>query len=100
MSKPYSELLPDIIHWGTPIKGLYRFIFATNCCYEIHILHHDSGQKIEEARAALYIAGELFESTKEDGAAKNYYEREMLVNGTVKECLEEAVKDYRENVQE
>lgn len=91
-------LLPNIDNWDNPTKGLYRYIFSVSNCYEIVLTHYDTYRPIEEARAELYLAGEWFKSNEQNGVKimKSYFEREKLTSGTVKECLQEAAKDYTE----
>lgn len=92
------ELLPNINNWINKTKGLYRFVVSSGCCYEILLTHYDAYQPIEVARAELYLAGEWFKSNEQNGVkiTKSYFEREKLTSGTVKECLQEATKDYTE----
>ena len=83
----------DLKFWTIVSKGIYRFVVAANCCYEIHIIHHSLEQSIIDADANLYISGDWYDVTK----GINYFSRELIHTGCVKECLENAKKDYIKN---
>lgn len=80
-------------NWKEVTKGLYRYVIAANCCYEIHILHWDFGTDILTAKASLYIVGDW---RQDDG--NSYFERECLLSERpVFMCIEKAVQDDKEN---
>lgn len=85
-------MLNNLNSWSNPIKGMYRNVISTSVCYEIMILKHDGDADILNARASLYISGDW------QGSEGWYYERELLFTGPVKECLDDALKDYNEHV--
>lgn len=89
----------DLENWNEITKGLYRYVISANATYEIHIKFRSVWEDINEAQASLYLAGEWIGQTNGD-----YFERELLLDGvsserTVKECLEAAYNDYKENVE-
>lgn len=86
-----SNMLTNFHTWSNLIKGVYRHTVATSVCYEIMILHHEHDTDILTAKASLYISGEWNEGNGW------YYERKLLHTGTVKECLDAALKDYNDN---
>ena len=73
-------------------KGLYRYVIADNCCYEIQIMYHAKNTDILTADASLYIVGDW---TSVDNDSK-FFERELLLNGPLIACLEKAVEDEEE----
>ena len=76
-------------NWNEITKGLYRYVVAACCCYEIHIMYHAHDTDVLTAKAQLYIAGD-WRSVKGGGY---FFERELLLTGPLSECLEKAVKD-------
>lgn len=85
-------MLNDFNSWKESTKGVYRNVIAASACYEIMILRHNFGNNLLKDRANLYISGEW---NSKDG---DYYERALLYTGTVKECLDAALKDYNDHV--
>ena len=79
-------------NWSEVTKGLYRYVVAANCCYEIHVIYHAKDTDILTANASLYIVGD---QTKVDDNSK-VFERELLLNGPLSACLEKAVEDEEE----
>ena len=79
-------------NWTEVTKGLYRYVVAANCCYEIHVIYHAKDTDILTANASLYIVGDW---TKVDDNSK-VFERELLLNGPLSACLEKAVEDEEE----
>ena len=79
-------------NWTEVTKGLYRYVIAANCCYEIQIMYHAKNTDILTANASLYIVGDW---TSVDNDSK-FFERELLLNGTLFACLEKAVEDEEE----
>ena len=79
-------------NWTEVTKGLYRYVVAAGCCYEIHIIYHAKDTDILTANASLYIVGDW---TTANGYC-SYFERELLLNGPLMACLEKAVEDGRE----
>ena len=79
-------------NWTEVTKGLYRYVAAANCCYEIHVIYHAKDTDILTANASLYIVGDW---TKVDDNSK-VFERELLLNGPLSACLEKAVEDEEE----
>lgn len=41
-------------NWTEITKGLYRYVVAASCCYEIHIMYHAKDTDILTANASLY----------------------------------------------
>ena len=80
-------------NWTEVTKGLYRYVIASNACYELHILYHLSGDDILVAKASLFIVGDW--KTKKE--SRWHFERECLLKEQpVFECLKMAEKDYTE----
>lgn len=79
-------------NWKEVTKGLYRYVIAAGCCYEIHIMYHAKDTDILTANASLYIVGD-WTSTKDNS---KFFNRELLSNGTLASCLEKAVEDEEE----
>ena len=78
-------------NWTEVTKGLYRYVCSA-CCYEIHIMYHAKETDILTANASLYIVGDW---TTSNGHC-SYFERELLIKGSVAACLEKAVEDEEE----
>ena len=81
-------------NWTEITKGLYRYVCSAGCCYEIHIMHHDKDTDILTANASLYIVGNWTTANNH----YSYFERELLLNGPLMECLEKAVEDEKNNL--
>lgn len=79
-------------NWTEITKGIYRYVISAGCCYEIHIMNHTKDTDILTANASLYIVGDW---TTANGHY-SYFERELLLNGSVMECLEKAVEEEKE----
>ena len=80
-------------NWNEVTRGLYRYVIAAGCCYEIHLLFWDHAKDIMSANAKLYIVGEWCTKTH------TVFEREELLTGPLAACLEAAVEDDKENNQ-
>ena len=79
-------------NWKEVTKGLYRYVIAAGCCYEIHIMYHAKDTDILTANASLYIVGDW--TSAEDNS--KFFNRELLINGSLMACLEKAVEDEKE----
>ena len=79
-------------NWTEVTIGLYRYVISAGCCYEIHIMYHAKDTDILTANASLYIVGDW---TSVDNDSK-FFERELLLNGLLIDCLEKAVEDEEE----
>ena len=79
-------------NWDEVTKGLYRYVIASCCCYEIHIMYHAKETDILTANASLYIVGD-WTNVKDN---LKIFERELLLNGPLAACLEKAVEDEKE----
>ena len=42
--------MTDLNNWYEVTKGLYRYVIASNVCYEIHILYHTKDTDILTAK--------------------------------------------------
>lgn len=83
----------NLENWTEVTKGLYRYVIAANCCYEIHILHWFDDSDILTAKASLYLVGEWRAKDR-----VSFFAREcLLAEQPVFECLEAAVIDDEEN---
>ena len=82
----------DLENWTEITKGLYRYVVAASCCYEIHIMYHAKDTDILTANASLYIVGD-WTSVKDNS---KFFNRELLINGPLMACLEKAVEDEKE----
>ena len=76
-------------NWTEVTKGLYRYVVAASACYEIHIMYHAKDTDVLTANASLYVVGEWI-SLENDS---KFFERKLLLNGSVMACLEKAVED-------
>lgn len=76
-------------NWTEVTKGLYRYVVAASCCYEIHIMYYAKNTNILTANASLYIVGDW---TSADNNSM-FFKRELLLNGPLFACLEKAVED-------
>ena len=79
-------------NWTEITKGLYRYVVAASCCYEIHIMYHAKDTDILTANASLYIVGDW--TTSNDHCS--FFERELLLNGPLMECLGKAIEYEKE----
>lgn len=79
-------------NWTEITKGLYRYVVAASCCYEIHIMYHAKDTDILTANASLYIVGDWHSAENNS----KFFERKLLLNGPLAACLEKAVEDEKE----
>lgn len=77
-------------HWIEKGKETYIFPVGAHTAYEIQILlYHKHSDKMEAA-ASLYLIGDWFDTkTKEE-----FFEREFLFTGSMRECMVKAKEDY------
>ena len=73
-------------NWTEVTKGLYRYVIAANCCYEIQIMYHAKDTDILSANASLY-------SVKNNS---KIFERELLLNGPLMACLGKVIEYEKE----
>ena len=86
-------MLKDLKKWTEVTRGLYRYVIAAKCCYELHILHWDHDTDILTAKASVYLVGDWHQSN-----GNSFFERDpILLEKPVFECLEAAYKDNKEN---
>lgn len=84
----------ELKNWNEVTRGLYRYVVAAKVCYEIHILHWDFDTDILTAKASVFLVGNWIQSN-----GNSFFEREcLLAERPVFECLEEAVRDMKENM--
>ncbi len=76
------EMINKLENWREITKGLYRYVVAANCCYEIHVMYHAKETDILTANASLYIVCD--------------WTRELLLNGPLRACLEKALEYEKE----
>lgn len=79
--------------WTEISKGLYRYVIAAGCCYEIHIKRWYKNEPILKAESFLYIVGEWHD--KKYG--REYLDRDLLIHDCLQNCLNYAEKDNLEN---
>ena len=79
-------------NWTEITKGLYRYVVAASCCYEIHIMYYAKDTDILTANASLYIVGDWCNAENNS----KFFERKLLLNGPLAACLEKAVEDEEE----
>ena len=79
-------------NWTEITKGLYRYVVAASCCYEIHIIYHAKDTDILTANASLYIVGDWCSAENNS----KFFERKLLLNGPLAACLEKAVEDNKD----
>lgn len=82
----------DLENWTEITKGLYRYVISAGVCYEIHIMYHAKDTDILTANASLYIVGDW--TTSNDHCS--FFERKLLLNGPLMECLGKAIEDEKE----
>lgn len=85
-------MIRELKNWTEITKGLYRYVVAASVCYEIHIMYHATGTDILTANASLYIVGDW--TNLED--TSRFFERKLLLNGSVMACLEKTAEDEEE----
>lgn len=84
--------MENIDNWYEPTKGLYRFVVASNVCYEIQINIHQFKTPLVKANANLFLVGDWIDK---DGV--RFFARECLLEKqSVSDCIERAIKDYKE----
>ena len=79
-------------NWTEVTKGLYRYVIAANCCYEIQIMYHAKDTDILSANASLYVVGDWTTSN----GHYSFFERKLLLNGPLMACLGKAIEDEKE----
>ena len=86
-------MIREFSSWTEVTKGLYRYVIASNVCYELHILYWDENTPIETAKSSLFIVGRW----KTD-AGKDVFERELLLKEQpLFTCIAAAEEDDKEN---
>lgn len=89
-------MIRNLNDWTEVTRGLYRYVIVAKVAYEIHIIYRDyKDPDILNARCKLYLVGEWY-TTKNSGS-QMFFQRQFLAKGSMKECLESAVKDDEEN---
>ena len=87
-------MIKNINEWTEVTKGLYRYVLAAECCYELIIVYWENKTDLMDAKAELYLVGNFHEHSTN----KNYFSRELLASELlVSECLEVAYNDDKEN---
>ena len=71
---------------------MYRYVISAGCCYEIHIMYRAKDTDILAANASLYLVGDW---TNLENKSR-FFERKLLLNGSVMACLEKAAEDEEE----
>lgn len=88
------RLMKDLNNWKEVTKGLYRVVVGTNVCYELHINIRKFDTPILTANASLFLVGEWV-----DKNGVSFFSRECLLEKqSVKNCIEKAIQDYKENM--
>lgn len=83
----------DLKNWKEVTKGIYRYVIGANVCYEIHVLFWAHDTDILTAASSLFIVGDWREKN-----GYSFTERECLLREQpLFKCLEEAVRDDKEN---
>lgn len=86
--------MKDLNNWKEITRGLYRFVVGTSACYEIHINIYEHNTPVLMANASLFLVGEWV-----DKNGVNFFSRECLLEKqSVKNCIEKAIQDYKENM--
>lgn len=86
--------LNKLENWKEVTRGLYRYVIAASACYEIYILHWDHETDLLSANCNLYVVGTWRDSSG------TFFERELLLTGPMAACLQKAVEDFNDNVDE
>ena len=79
-------------NWTEITKGLYRYVIAASCCYEIHIMYHAKDTDVLSANASLYVVGDW---TTSNGHC-SFFLCMLLLNGPLMACLGKAIEDEKE----
>lgn len=83
-------------NWLEKEKETYIFPVSAHVAYEIQIMLYPKYSDKMEAAAALYLIGDWFnEKTKEE-----FFEREFLFTGSMRECMKQAKEDYMKNTKQ
>lgn len=77
------------------MKGYYRYVVAAKVAYEIIVVRREFGKSFMEAIGSGYLTREWIQP---DGTF--VFLREAIVHGTVKECINAIIKDYKENMED
>lgn len=86
--------MKNLDNWCEVTKGLYRFVVSTSACYEIHINIYEHNTPVLMANASLFLVGEWV-----DKNGVNFFSRECLLSKqSVRNCIEKAIQDYKENM--
>lgn len=84
-------MINNFSSWTELGNDIYCYRIAPSVAYEIHISHWEWGTPVEKATAMAYISGKW--RNRQYG---NYFEREVLLEkGTVEECMNCILEDYR-----
>lgn len=80
-------MISDFRNWIRAAKGLYKYGIDYDIWYEIHIMYRSKATDILTSNASLYIVRERM-----DDQVNTTFERELIFNGVLSECLEKAEK--------
>lgn len=83
-------MISDFRDWIRTAKGIDEYGIDSNVWYEIHIMYHYNNTDIITSNASLYIVRDCINDKDDEGKA--FFERRLLFNGTLAECLEKAEK--------
>ena len=83
----------DLKNWTEVTKGLYRYVIAAGCCYEIHIMYHAKDTDILSANASLFIVADWYTNSDH-----SFFERRLLLNGPLMACLGKMIEDKKEEM--
>lgn len=68
-------MISNLENWTEVTKGLYRYVIAACCCYEIHIMHHVKDTDILSSNASLYVVDDLLKHKIVQEVGDYYSER-------------------------
>lgn len=86
--------IEDPNNWKEITKGIYRYVVSANVCYEIHINICKFDTPVIERNASLFLVGDW-----RDKNGVSFFSRECLLEKqSVKNCIEKAIQDYKENM--
>ena len=93
-SNNFYELISNINNWNDHRMGLFTYYISDNAWYEIQVVRAIFIDNESHPICKLYFAALTY---NENGDAQTF-ERELLHEGLVDDCIKSAYKDCSENV--
>lgn len=93
-SNSFYESISNIDNWNDTRLGIFTYAIATGAWYEIQVINANFIDDESHPRCRLYFVT----ITYNEHGVEQTFERELLHDGLVDDCMKSAYKDCSENV--